>query len=85
MDIRNLILKKLKENKKIKAADIVKSAGFSRAYINRFFQKLKNEDKIILVGRANKAYYVLADKKTVSLAKSSILSVRRSLQNKNVS
>ncbi len=85
MDIENLILKKLKENEKIKAADIVKSAGFSRAYINRFFQKLKNEGKIILVGRANRAFYVLAHDKAVSRAKSSILSVRRSLRNKNIS
>ncbi|OGZ18733.1 MAG: hypothetical protein A2175_00390 [Candidatus Nealsonbacteria bacterium RBG_13_42_11] len=85
MDIENLILKKLRENKKIKATDIVKAAGFSRAYINRFFQKLKDEGKIILVGKANKACYVLADKKTVSRAKNSILSIRKILQNKNLS
>lgn len=85
MDIENFILKKIRESGKIKAADIVRSSGFSRAYINRFFQKLKDEGKIILMGKANKAFYVPADKKIVSLAKSSILSVRRSLRNKNLS
>ncbi|OGY59434.1 MAG: hypothetical protein A3H02_02905 [Candidatus Niyogibacteria bacterium RIFCSPLOWO2_12_FULL_41_13] len=85
MDIEGIILKKLGKNKKIKAADIVKASGFSRAYINRFFQKLKNEGRIILLGRANKAYYVPADKKTVARARSLILSVRKILQNKNLS
>lgn len=85
MDIEFLILKKIRENGKIKAADVVKSTGFSRAYISRFFQKLKNEGKIVLVGRANKARYVLADKKSVSRAKISILSVRKILQNRNLS
>ena len=85
MNIESLILKKLKENEKIKAADIVKATGFSRAYINRFFQKLKDEGRIILMGKANKACYVLADKKNVSRVKSSILSVGKILQNKNLS
>jgi len=85
MDIRNLILKKLEKNKEIKVADVVKAAGFSRAYINRFFQGLREEGKIVLIGKANKACYVLARDKAVSKAKSSILSVRRSLQNKNIS
>ena len=85
MNIESLVLKKLKENEKIKAADIVKATGFSRAYINRFFQKLKDEGRIILMGKANKACYVLADKKNVSRVKSSILSVGKILQNKNLS
>jgi anti-sigma regulatory factor (Ser/Thr protein kinase) len=85
MDIQDLILKKLKKSKEIKVADIVKATGFSRAYINRFFQELKKEGKIALIGKANKACYVLAHSKIVSRAKSSILSVRRSLQNKNIS
>lgn len=59
MDIRNLILKKLKNNKKIKVSDIVKATGFSRAYINRFFQELRDEGKIVLLGRANRAQYTL--------------------------
>lgn len=85
MDIRNLILKHLKEKKEIKVSEIVKETGFSRAYINRFFQSLKNEGKIILMGKANKSCYVLADKELVSRVKKSILSIRKVLQNKNLS
>ncbi len=65
MDVRNLILKKLEGNKEIKVADVVKATGFSRAYINRFFQGLRKEGKIALIGRANKARYVLVRGKTV--------------------
>jgi len=85
MNIRSLISKLLKKKKKLKVADIVKATGFSRAYISRIFQELRKENKVVLVGKANKACYVLADKKTVSRAKSSILNVRRSLRNKNLS
>ncbi len=85
MDIRNLILKHLKRRKEIKVSEIVKETGFSRAYISRFFQELREEGKIALIGKANKASYVLAHDKAVSRAKSLILSVRRSWQNKNIS
>lgn len=85
MDIENLILEKIRENKTIKAVDIVKATGFSRAYINRFFRKLEEEGKIVLIGKSNKACYVLADKKNISRAKNSILTVRKILQNKNLS
>jgi len=85
MNIERLILKKLTENKEIKAADIIKATGFSRAYVNRFFQKLKDEGKIVLVGKANKACYISVDKKTVSREKRSILSVRKILRNRNLS
>jgi len=85
MNIRSLISKLLKKKKELKVADIVKATGFSRAYISRIFQELRKENKVVLVGKANKACYVSADKKTVSRAKSSILNVRRSLRNKNLS
>jgi len=84
MDIELFILKRIKEKGKIKAADIVKVTGFSRAYINRFFQKLKEEGKIILVGRANKAFYIPADKKIASQAKRSVLSAKKILKNKDL-
>lgn len=84
MDIKESILKKLKKNKKLKVADIVKTTGFSRAYVNRFFQELKDEGKIVLVGKANKAQYVLAEKNTVMQAKKELLTVHRVLENKNL-
>jgi len=84
MNIEFLILEKIKEKGKIRAADIVKATGFSRAYVNRFFQKLKNQGKIILMGRANNAFYLPANKKAVSRIKKSILSVKKILKNRNL-
>ena len=61
MDIKELILKKLAKDKEVRAATIVKLTGFSRTYINRFFQELRDEGKIVLVGKANRACYVNAE------------------------
>jgi anti-sigma regulatory factor (Ser/Thr protein kinase) len=85
MDIQKIILEKIKKKGSIKVADIVKSTGFSRAYINRFFNKLKNEGKIILIGKANQAHYLLAKKKNIEKAKKQIFSFRRILKNINLS
>lgn len=84
MDIRGLILRKLNKQKEIKVADIVKATGFTRAYINRFFQELKNENKIVLLGRANQARYVLAGSKEAREEKKGILSIRKFLKNVNL-
>jgi len=85
MDIQEIILKKLKKNKKVNVAEVVKDTGFSRAYINRFFQRLKDEGKIMLVGKANRAHYVFSDKKTILKTKKTILKIKRVLENKNLS
>jgi len=83
MDIKKLILEELIKKKKIKVADIVKATGFSRAYINRFFEELRNEGKIVLIGKANRAHYISARKDI--MAKKKILSNRRILRNINLS
>lgn len=85
MAIKTLILKMLTKRKTVKVADVVKATGFSRTYINRFFKELRDEGKIVLIGRANKARYVLAKKGAVAEAKRELLSVRRVLRNKNLS
>ncbi|MBU1163931.1 DUF4325 domain-containing protein [Patescibacteria group bacterium] len=85
MDIRLLILDTIKKKKQIKSADIVKLTGFSRAYINRFFKELKDEGKIILIGKANKAIYVEAKNNLVVETKKKVLTVRKQLKNKNLS
>lgn len=85
MDIKSLILNKIKQKKVIKASDIVKATGFSRAYINRFFQELREEGRIVLIGQANKARYVLAQKGAVAKAKKGILVFRCLLKNKSIS
>lgn len=84
MDIKSLILAKIKEEGSVKAAKIIKLTGFSRAYINGFFQELRNEGRIILVGRANKAFYVLAEKKALENAKRTILDFIKVFNNDNL-
>lgn len=85
MDIENLILKKLEEKDKISVSDIVKITGFTRAYINRFFQTLRNEGKIILIGKARRSIYVKAAKDSLLKAKRAILTFNKKLKNFNLS
>ena len=85
MDIKSLILKESGKKKKLKVADIVRATGFSRAYINRFFEKLRNEGKIVLVGKANKAHYIPAKKDIIRKTKKETLAIRRILNNVNLS
>ena len=82
MHIKDLILKHLKKHQEVKITEIVKKTGFSRAYIHRFFKELQDEGKIILVGRTNRARYVLATPKNILASKS--LSLKRILVNKNL-
>lgn len=86
MDVAGLILKLLYAEKgEVSASDIVKATGFSRAYVNRFFQKLKDQGKIILIGKANKARYIPATCKAVEQAKKDIKYTHRILHNENLS
>jgi len=82
-DIRKIILVQLSKKEQIRVADIIETTGFSRAYINRFFQGLRRDGKIALIGKANQAFYVLSKNK--DKAKKDILSVRTFLKNNNLS
>lgn len=82
MDIGNLILKKLMKKGEVRVADIVKTTGFSREYVSRFFKRLKEEGKIVLVGKANQARYLPAEKHIVAKAKEKLLFFRKELSNK---
>ncbi len=82
-DIKKIILDQFKKKNEIKVADIVKATGFSRAYINRFFKELRKEGKIVLVGKANNARYVLSSK--AEKTKRSILAVNKIVKNKDLS
>ncbi|MFH1867772.1 MAG: DUF4325 domain-containing protein [Candidatus Omnitrophota bacterium] len=84
MNIRSLIINSLDKKGEVRAADIIKTTGFSRTYVNRFFQQLTQEGKIILIGKANKARYIRATEKALDLAKKSILEANRILYNKNL-
>jgi len=84
MDIRALILGLLEKNGQVKASQVVKKTGFSRAYVNRFFKQLRDEGKLVLLGKANKARYVPATQTAVQGAKKEVTFVRRILTNKNL-
>jgi len=85
MDIKELILDKINKLGKVKAVDIISETGFSRAYVNRFFKELTEGGKLVLIGKANRAHYVKADKNLVNNAKRGILSFRDKVVNKNLS
>ncbi len=85
MDIKQIILEQLEKNERIKVSEIVKTTGFSRGYINRFFQELRKEGKIVMIGKANKVFYVRAKRDSVQRAKKSITSIHKYLKNINLS
>jgi len=62
MNLRKLILSRIKKNRQTTSKEIMNLTGFSRVYINRFLKQLINEKKIVLVGKANQARYVLYGK-----------------------
>jgi len=83
MDIKQLVIKEIKRKSEIKVSEIEKKTGFSRAYINRFLKELKDDGKIILVGKSNRAHYILAKGKSIN-SKKMILNVRYALENNNL-
>jgi anti-sigma regulatory factor (Ser/Thr protein kinase) len=63
-NISKLILDLLKKRKFLTTSDIVHRTGFSRSYIHRYFKKLQDAGKILLIGRADQARYVLSTAKS---------------------
>jgi len=84
MDICKLIIDRLDKKGEVRTPDIVKATGFSRTYINRFLQQLREEGQIILLGKANRTRYVLATEQAVTKSRKSILKVHRILYNKDL-
>lgn len=84
MDVKKIILEKIKTQGAIKAAEAIKATGFSRNYVNRFFQELIREGKIILIGKANQARYISATKTSLLKALSSARFYRSFLKNENI-
>lgn len=84
MDVKRIIVKQLKKKGSVRSKDIVRATGFSRVYVNRFFQKLVNSGEIMLVGKANVARYVSA-RNQGSGWKKDILRIRKTLANKGLS
>lgn len=84
-DVLKIIIGVLKKKKKVTASEIVKKTGFSRTYVNKFFQDLRDKGKIVLIGKANRAHYIIAEENIVRASKRNTLSVTKIFQNKNIS
>lgn len=84
MDIKKIILDKLKKNGEVKSSEIVEETGFSRTYIDRFFRELREKGVLILVGKANKARYIPATKESISKVRKSRKEIYKILNNENL-
>ncbi|MFH1460731.1 MAG: DUF4325 domain-containing protein [Candidatus Omnitrophota bacterium] len=84
MEIKKMILNILNKKSQIKVADITAITGFSRAYINRFFQELRDQGKIVLMGKANNAHYIKSTESAIKKAKQLQKKVVRVLKNENL-
>lgn len=69
MDIEKLILETIRKNGKVTSREIIAKTGLSREYINRFFRKLAQEKKLVLIGKANRAHYLPFNKKNLAKIK----------------
>lgn len=84
MDIKHFILNRLKTKGSIQSKEAVAATGFSRAYVNRFFKDLVAAGEIVLIGKANSARYVSAQR-DAGAWKKDVLKIRRELVNKGLS
>jgi anti-sigma regulatory factor (Ser/Thr protein kinase) len=82
--LSGLILRLLKRRKTLKASDVVRKTGFSRAYVHRHLHALCESGKIVLLGRANKARYVLAGRNARETAKAERRHFLRTYEIKNL-
>ncbi len=64
--IKEIVKKRIKEKGQIKVSDITLETGYSRAYIQRKMSEMVRLGEISLIGRANKAIYVLGSKNFAS-------------------
>ncbi|MDD4351594.1 MAG: DUF4325 domain-containing protein [Candidatus Gracilibacteria bacterium] len=85
MDVRDLILRELRKQGELRVAEIVKRTGFSRAYVNRFFQQLAKEGLIALLGKARQSRYVEANPKNLSRVKKELRIFQESVKRKTLS
>jgi anti-sigma regulatory factor (Ser/Thr protein kinase) len=83
LDVRALILKRLREAQEVRASDIARGTGYSRVYVHRILKSLVEDGALMLIGKANQARYIAPDKEGERIRELQ-LTVRRILQNKNL-
>ncbi|PKN71066.1 MAG: histidine kinase [Deltaproteobacteria bacterium HGW-Deltaproteobacteria-12] len=82
MDIKDIIFTFLKTKGTVTTADVVGKTGFSRAHAQMFLKNLAAEGKIVRLGKANQAHYILASKRAAAAAKPS--KVRKIIANREL-
>lgn len=85
MDIRRFILRSLRKRGEVRTRDVIKASGFSRAYVNRFFGALVGEGRIMLLGKANAARYILVRSKNALGVRGRVRDAHRILKNRDLS
>ncbi len=85
MSIDDLILRVAEKRGAVKTSDIVGRTRLSRAYINRFLHRLVAGGKLALVGKANRARYVLPSGRSTASAAEEARRTHRMLRNLNLS
>ena len=84
-DIKTKITQTIQKRHGIRAFEIATVLGFSRQYVHKFLQELKEEGKIVLIGKTNRAKYVIADHELVADVKRMITDLRRVFINRDIS
>ncbi len=82
--LRQTILNEVSSKGKARTTEIARKTGLSRTYVHRLLQQMENEGTLRLVGKANQARYVRADKRSLDKALSSQLSFHSVLPNENL-
>ena len=83
--IKQKVLDIIRTEKEVKASRLDGRLNVSRQYLHRFLKELREEGKIALLGKANRAVYVFADRDSLAAARKKIKKFHRFLHNKELS
>lgn len=83
--LKQKILDIIKAEKEIRAKRLEGRLNVSRQYLHRFLKELREEGKIALLGRANQAVYVIAEKGALLKARKKVKQFHRFLHNEGLS
>jgi anti-sigma regulatory factor (Ser/Thr protein kinase) len=83
--IKQKVFDIIKSEREVKASRLEGRLNVSRQYLHRFLKELREEGKIALLGKANRAVYVFANKEALLTARKKIKKFHRFLHNKDIS
>lgn len=83
--LKQKILDIIRIEKEIQAGRLEGRLNVSRQYLHRFLKELREEGKIALLGKANRAVYVFANKDALIAARKKIKRFHRFLHNEGLS